>query len=31
VQGRHGIKEAMQAYVEAVKNGSFPDNSQHAW
>lgn len=29
--GQHGIKEAMQAYVEAVKSGSFPDNSQHAW
>ena len=28
---QHGIKEAMQAYVEAVKNGSFPDNAQHAW
>jgi 3-methyl-2-oxobutanoate hydroxymethyltransferase len=26
-----GVKEAMQAYVSAVKNGSFPDNSQHAW
>jgi len=31
IPGQHGIKEAMQAYVEAVKNGSFPDNSQHAW
>ncbi|NCN70591.1 MAG: 3-methyl-2-oxobutanoate hydroxymethyltransferase [Rhodoferax sp.] len=31
VQGQHGIKEAMQAYVQAVKNGSFPDNTQHAW
>jgi 3-methyl-2-oxobutanoate hydroxymethyltransferase len=31
VAGQHGIKEAMQAYVDAVKNGSFPDNSQHAW
>ncbi|OGB51388.1 MAG: 3-methyl-2-oxobutanoate hydroxymethyltransferase [Burkholderiales bacterium RIFOXYD12_FULL_59_19] len=31
VQGQHGIKEAMQAYVVAVKNGSFPDNTQHAW
>jgi 3-methyl-2-oxobutanoate hydroxymethyltransferase len=29
--GQHGIKEAMQAYVAAVKTGSFPDNSQHAW
>jgi 3-methyl-2-oxobutanoate hydroxymethyltransferase len=31
IAGQHGIKEAMQAYVEAVKNGSFPDNTQHAW
>jgi 3-methyl-2-oxobutanoate hydroxymethyltransferase len=31
VQGQHGIKEAMEAYVAAVKNGSFPDNTQHAW
>ena len=31
VQGQHGIKEAMQAYVAAVKNGNFPDNTQHAW
>ncbi len=26
-----GIKEAMQAYVTAVKDGSFPVNAQHAW
>jgi 3-methyl-2-oxobutanoate hydroxymethyltransferase len=25
------IKEAMQAYVAAVKDGSFPVNAQHAW
>jgi 3-methyl-2-oxobutanoate hydroxymethyltransferase len=31
VQGQHGIKAAMQAYVEAVKAGSFPDNVLHAW
>jgi 3-methyl-2-oxobutanoate hydroxymethyltransferase len=31
VQGQHGIKEAMQAYVQAVKTGSFPDNALHAW
>ncbi len=31
VLGQHGIKEAMQAYVAAVKNCSFPDNDQHAW
>ncbi len=29
--GQHGIKEAMQAYVQAVKEGSFPDNALHAW
>lgn len=29
--GQHGIKEAMQAYIAAVKNGTFPDNEQHAW
>ncbi|ABD70744.1 3-methyl-2-oxobutanoate hydroxymethyltransferase [Rhodoferax ferrireducens T118] len=29
--GAPGVKEAMQAYVAAVKNGSFPDNTQHAW
>jgi len=31
IPGQHGIKEAMQAYVSAVKNGSFPENTQHAW
>lgn len=31
VQGQHGIKEAIQAYVQAVKNLSFPDNALHAW
>jgi 3-methyl-2-oxobutanoate hydroxymethyltransferase len=31
IPGQHGIKEAMQAYVTAVKGGSFPDNAQHAW
>jgi 3-methyl-2-oxobutanoate hydroxymethyltransferase len=29
--GASGVKEAMQAYVAAVKDGSFPDNTQHAW
>jgi 3-methyl-2-oxobutanoate hydroxymethyltransferase len=29
--GAPGIREAMHAYVSAVKDGSFPDNSQHAW
>lgn len=26
-----GVREAMQAYVAAVKDGSFPVDSQHAW
>lgn len=26
-----GVREAMQAYVAAVKNGTFPDNALHAW
>jgi 3-methyl-2-oxobutanoate hydroxymethyltransferase len=26
-----GIAEAMQAYVRAVKDGSFPDDNLHAW
>lgn len=29
--GAPGIREAMHAYVTAVKDGSFPDNAQHAW
>ncbi len=31
MQEAGGVKEAMQAYVAAVKNGSFPDNAAHAW
>jgi 3-methyl-2-oxobutanoate hydroxymethyltransferase len=31
VQGQHGIKEAIETYVRAVKDGSFPDNALHAW
>jgi len=31
IAGQHGIKEAIQAYVQAVKDGSFPDNNLHAW
>ncbi len=31
IAGQHGIKEAIAVYVEAVKTGTFPDNSQHAW
>jgi 3-methyl-2-oxobutanoate hydroxymethyltransferase len=26
-----GIAQTMQAYVRAVKDGSFPDDSLHAW
>ena len=26
-----GVRGAMEAYVRAVKDGSFPDNSVHAW
>jgi len=26
-----GIREAMQAYVSAVKDGTFPENALHAW
>lgn len=29
--GEWGIKQAMQAYVQAVKAGTFPDNALHAW
>ena len=29
--GASGIREAMEAYVAAVKDGSFPDNALHAW
>ena len=29
--GQHGIKEAISAYVQAVKSGNFPDNALHAW
>jgi len=25
------VQEAFAAYVAAVKDGSFPDNAQHAW
>jgi len=25
------VQEAFAAYVAAVKDGSFPDNTQHAW
>ena len=29
--GSGGVREAMAAYVAAVKDGSFPDNALHAW
>ncbi len=31
MQDAGSVKGAMAAYVEAVKNGSFPNNEQHAW
>ncbi len=31
LQGQHSVQDAFAAYVAAVKDGSFPDNTQHAW
>ncbi|WPB55283.1 3-methyl-2-oxobutanoate hydroxymethyltransferase [Xylophilus sp. GOD-11R] len=31
MEGAGGVAEAMRAYVAAVKDGSFPDDSLHAW
>ena len=31
LKDHHSIQEAFAAYVAAVKDGSFPDNTQHAW
>lgn len=31
MEGAGSVREAMQAYVQAVKNGTFPDDSLHAW
>ncbi len=31
LQGHHSVQEAFAAFVAAVKDGSFPDNTQHAW
>ncbi|MEY2683822.1 MAG: 3-methyl-2-oxobutanoate hydroxymethyltransferase [Pseudomonadota bacterium] len=31
MDGTGGIRDAMAAYVAAVKNGSFPDDALHAW
>jgi len=31
MDGATGVRGAMEAYVRAVKDGSFPDNAVHAW
>ena len=31
MEGQTGVKQAMAAYVQAVKDGSFPDNALHGW
>ena len=31
MQGHSGVLDAMRAYVQAVKDGSFPVNEEHAW
>lgn len=31
MQDTGSVRGAMQAYVQAVKNGSFPVNTTHAW
>jgi 3-methyl-2-oxobutanoate hydroxymethyltransferase len=31
LKGQDGVEEAMRAYVKAVKDQTFPDNSLHAW
>ncbi len=31
MEGAHSVRGAMQAYVHAVKDGSFPVNATHAW
>ena len=31
MQGTGGVREAMEAFVHAVKDGSFPVNAEHAW
>ena len=31
LDGAAGVREAMEAYVQAVKTGSFPDDQRHAW
>ena len=31
MEGASSVRDAMAAYVSAVKDGSFPDDSLHAW
>jgi 3-methyl-2-oxobutanoate hydroxymethyltransferase len=31
MDGASSVREAMAAYVQAVKSGQFPDDAQHAW
>ena len=31
MQGHSSVLEAMRAYVQSVKDGTFPDNTLHAW
>lgn len=31
MDGSDGVKGAMESYVRAVKDGSFPDDAKHAW
>jgi len=31
LKDHHSVQDAFAAYVAAVKDGSFPDNAQHAW
>ena len=31
MQGHSSVMEAMRAYVQSVKDGTFPDNTLHAW
>ena len=31
MDGQNSVRHAMGAYVQAVKNGTFPDNAVHAW
>ncbi len=31
MDGASSVRDAMAAYVKAVKDGSFPDDALHAW